>query len=447
MELSGGEVDSSAPSPPQGVACSKGSASAPIDCDIAGAPDLRSQEGFDPATSRAAGASLVVLELFGGLGTGCHLLQTLGVRELAAYISESGGDQPQRLLKVLRSHHPQAVIFPDVMLLAEGGWSLLGELVQHHREASMWLVIDGFPCQDLSSHGKRAGLTGHRSSLFAVVVFLLSRLRSSLPPETKVAHITENVANMPAECKRLLDRAFAVKARALDAATAGPASRKRLIWSNIRGVPDPTPAQVRSSSILDPGWARLDEVGLATVLPNHRWATFLRPLPPGQPPEWPSSFTHLSLSAYHAHNLVVRSSLTEQDKTVAQHWLQCGQAAHRQFQPAARGLLVEWIHEQGGSELIRPLCGHERGLALGFDPCVARVRGQPRPPLFSDEDWFESALYCNAFPPTVIQCFLAPVAAHLLHGHPLDLGPVPQDVDEPSDVFQSLGLEGPGWSR
>ena len=68
----------------------------------------------------------------------------------------------------------------------------------------------------------------------------------------------------------------------------------------------------------------------------------------------------------------------------------------------ARGDLCRWIHCSGGSEVLRPLFGWERDLALGFPRGASSLPGDG-----SDEFVFVHAL--------------APLAAFLLRDEPLPL--------------------------
>jgi len=78
--------------------------------------------------------------------------------------------------RVLRDHWPEATIYDDVR--AVGGDA-----------AAVDLLCGGFPCQDLSVAGKRAGFKGERSSLF----FEFARIADELRPRWIVL---ENVVGL-----------------------------------------------------------------------------------------------------------------------------------------------------------------------------------------------------------------------------------------------------------
>ena len=78
--------------------------------------------------------------------------------------------------RVLRDHWPQATIYDDVRAVGGGA-------------AAVDLLCGGFPCQDLSVAGKRAGFKGERSSLF----FEFARIADELRPRWIVL---ENVVGL-----------------------------------------------------------------------------------------------------------------------------------------------------------------------------------------------------------------------------------------------------------
>lgn len=94
------------------------------------------------------------------------------------------------------------------------------------------IIVGGFPCQDLSVAGKRAGLAGGRSGLFWEVCRILE--------ETKAKwFILENVPgllssndgrDMGTVIQALVERGYGVAYRILDAQYFGVAQRRRRIF-------------------------------------------------------------------------------------------------------------------------------------------------------------------------------------------------------------------------
>jgi DNA (cytosine-5)-methyltransferase 1 len=121
---------------------------------------------------------LTILDLFSGIGGFSYAAETLvgGFRTIAFCDS----DEPCR--KVLRKHWPRTPIFTDVR-------SLTAADILPLCPDGLSLITAGFPCQDLSVAGKRAGYDGERSVLFYEII----RLARELQPQFI---LLENVRNL-----------------------------------------------------------------------------------------------------------------------------------------------------------------------------------------------------------------------------------------------------------
>lgn len=126
----------------------------------------------------SADKPLTVLDLFSGIGGFSYAAERLvgGFRTIAFCDS----DEPCR--KVLRKHWPDTPIFTDVR-------SLAAEEIKPLCPDGLSLITAGFPCQDLSVAGKRAGYDGERSVLFYEII----RLARELQPDFL---LLENVRNL-----------------------------------------------------------------------------------------------------------------------------------------------------------------------------------------------------------------------------------------------------------
>ncbi len=203
-----------------------------------------------------------------------------------------------------------------------------------------------------------------------------------------------------------------------------------------------------SSSCVLEGWTPLHLTDLAPEIPQHRWDTFLRSRGPGEPPELPLPFRKLSPFVYHAGNLVMRSNATEAEKLIVTARLQEGDAFEpHKYSMENRGKLINWIHQEGGDALLRPLCGAERMLALGFPENHFRTgdSAQPPPPVspFSSEDWDLVDDTGNCFPLPAIKQVLEPLVEHIKNGKPLPLARWRICTPSWSSFFTHLGLEVP----
>jgi len=117
---------------------------------------------------------LKVLDLFSGIGGFSIGLERTGGFETVAFCEIEPFPR-----KVLAKHWPEVPIYDDVRTLTADRLAADGIAVD--------VICGGFPCQDISTAGKGAGLAGERSGLF----FEITRLVGELGPRFV---ILENVS-------------------------------------------------------------------------------------------------------------------------------------------------------------------------------------------------------------------------------------------------------------
>jgi DNA (cytosine-5)-methyltransferase 1 len=117
---------------------------------------------------------LRVLDLFAGIGGFSFGLERAGGFETVAFCEIEKFPQ-----QILRKHWPEVPIYEDVRTLTAERLAADGIAVD--------VITGGFPCQDISTAGKGAGLAGERSGLF----YEIARLIGELAPRYVVL---ENVA-------------------------------------------------------------------------------------------------------------------------------------------------------------------------------------------------------------------------------------------------------------
>ena len=98
-----------------------------------------------------------VLDLFSGIGGFSLGLEAAGMETVAFC------EFDEHARKVLSKHWPDVPIHNDVR-----------ELDGKQYRGSVDVVCGGFPCQDLSNAGKKAGITGDRSSLYREMLRIIS---------------------------------------------------------------------------------------------------------------------------------------------------------------------------------------------------------------------------------------------------------------------------------
>jgi DNA (cytosine-5)-methyltransferase 1 len=178
-------------------------------------------------------AEITAVSLFAGVGGFDLALERNGVKVVASV------EWDKKAQEVLRRHFPSSTIFGDIS-------GVTGEqLIQAGFNPKRGIITGGFPCQDLSVAGKRAGLQGSRSGLFWEIIRLLS--------ETKAENfILENVPGLLSSndgkdfgvvLTALDDIGFDVAWRVLDAQFYGIPQRRRRVFivgclRGTRGTPE-----------------------------------------------------------------------------------------------------------------------------------------------------------------------------------------------------------------
>ena len=146
---------------------------------------------------------------------------------------------------ILKRHFPNTQQFNDVT-------EVTGEqLILAGFNPANGIITGGFPCQDLSVAGKRAGLAGKRSGLFWEICRIIDETR----PETV---ILENVVgllssnhgrDMAVVLEALVKRGYRVAWRVLDAQYFGvPQRRKRVFIVASLGDSGKSPEEILNLS-------------------------------------------------------------------------------------------------------------------------------------------------------------------------------------------------------
>ncbi len=113
-----------------------------------------------------------ILDLFSGIGG-----FSLGFENAGPFRTIAFCEQDEFAQSILKKHWPSVPIYEDVRTLRT---EELGEVD---------IICGGFPCQDLSTSGKRSGLEGERSGLWSEII----RMARETHPGFIVV---ENVANL-----------------------------------------------------------------------------------------------------------------------------------------------------------------------------------------------------------------------------------------------------------
>jgi len=163
---------------------------------------------------------LTGVSLFAGVGGFDLAMERNGVKVVANV------EIDKQCQKVLAKHFPNAKQFSDITDVKGS------DLIAAGFEPSRGIITGGFPCQDLSVAGKRAGLVGERSGLFWEIARLIE--------ETKTEwFILENVPGLLTSNKgkdfgvvigTMADIGYSLAWRVLDAQYFGVPQRRRRVF-------------------------------------------------------------------------------------------------------------------------------------------------------------------------------------------------------------------------
>jgi DNA (cytosine-5)-methyltransferase 1 len=160
------------------------------------------------------------VSLFAGVGGFDLALERAGVKVVASV------EWDKNAQKVLQRRFPNSSIFGDIQgvsgeQLRAAGFNPTGGI-----------ITGGFPCQDLSVAGKRAGLAGSRSGLFWEICRLLDETRTETFILENVPGLlsSNNGRDMACVVEALVERGYRIAWRVLDAQYFGVPQRRRRVF-------------------------------------------------------------------------------------------------------------------------------------------------------------------------------------------------------------------------
>ena len=160
------------------------------------------------------------VSLFAGVGGFDLALERNGVEVVASV------EIDKKAQEVLRRRFPNSQIFGDIT-------EVKGEqLIAAGFDPNDGIITGGFPCQDLSVAGKRAGLAGKRSGLFWEICRLLDETGAQNFILENVPGLlsSNNGRDMAAVLEALVQRGYRVGWRVLDAQYFGVPQRRRRVF-------------------------------------------------------------------------------------------------------------------------------------------------------------------------------------------------------------------------
>lgn len=169
-----------------------------------------------------------VLSLFDGICCGHLALERAGIKidSYDAYEIEPN------TIKATQANFPDVVHHGDVKN---------ADFTQF--KGKIDIIIGGFPCVDLSSAGKQAGLKAPRSGLF----YEFLRAMEECQPKY---FLVENVV-MKKEWEDIITSCLGVEPIEINSSLVSAQNRRRLYWTNIPNVTQPEDRGIKLEDILD----------------------------------------------------------------------------------------------------------------------------------------------------------------------------------------------------
>jgi len=169
-------------------------------------------------------SNLTGVSLFAGVGGFDLAMERNGVNVVAAV------EIDKKCQEVLAHRFPSTKLFDDVTTVK--GSDLIGAGFTPSRG----IITGGFPCQDLSVAGKRAGLAGERSGLFWEIARIVEETQTEYAILENVPGLlsSNNGADFAVVLGTMADLGYSVAWRVLDAQYFGVPQRRKRVFIACR---------------------------------------------------------------------------------------------------------------------------------------------------------------------------------------------------------------------
>jgi DNA (cytosine-5)-methyltransferase 1 len=163
---------------------------------------------------------LTGVSLFAGIGGFDLAMQRQGVKVVASV------EIDKKCQEVLAHRFPESKIFDDVTTVKGS------DLIAAGFTPSTGIITGGFPCQDLSVAGKRAGLAGARSGLFWEIARIVEETQTEYFVIENVPGLlsSNNGADFGVVLGTMADLGYSLGWRVLDAQHFGVPQRRRRVF-------------------------------------------------------------------------------------------------------------------------------------------------------------------------------------------------------------------------
>ena len=160
------------------------------------------------------------VSLFSGIGGFDLAMERQGINVAATV------EWDKHAQKVLTQRFPKTKLYGDIQGVTGG------QLIDAGFDPANGIITGGFPCQDLSVAGRRAGLAGNRSGLFWEICRLLkeTQTQSFILENVPGLLSSNNGRDMGVVIRALEECGYSVAWRVLDAQYFGVAQRRRRVF-------------------------------------------------------------------------------------------------------------------------------------------------------------------------------------------------------------------------
>lgn len=195
-----------------------------------------------------------VLSLFDGVSCGQVALERAGIKVDTYYASEIESNP----IKVTMKNYPDTIQLGDVTKWKE--WDIDWRSID--------LLLGGSPCQGFSFAGKQLNFEDPRSKLFFEYADILNHIKECNPD---VKFLLENV-KMKQEYQDVITEYLGVEPILIDSALVPAQNRKRLYWTNIPNIQQPSDKNINLEDVLEdvawigPGAIRGRRLSKATIV-------------------------------------------------------------------------------------------------------------------------------------------------------------------------------------
>ena len=174
-----------------------------------------------------------ILSLFDGISGAQIALERAGIKYDNYYASETD----KYAMKITQKHYPKTIQLGNV------------EFVNGSELPDIWLLIGGSPCTSLSCAAgqKESGLEKGASVLFWEYIRILNEVKPKY-------FLLENVASMKKADRETITKIMGVEPIMINSALVSAQQRKRLYWTNIKGIEQLEDKHIYLKDVLENGY-------------------------------------------------------------------------------------------------------------------------------------------------------------------------------------------------